>query len=337
MKQLRITYTILLVFLLASCASYNKIEFEVLLPSKYSFTEPVSQLAVLNNASEQASTVGHTNYKKTINYKPQNKRHKTGSIALQIDSASSTCLYNVYNYLSETQMYEHIYFSKEKAYPKVNSYSSRNYFDTYGADALLVLEQLNYQDNFTINKNVIYNTKSYELEVIVKSSWSIYFSQTPSQAYAFHVSDTLYWNTPNIDRSECIYHTIWENGAKAAKMISPQWQKTSRLYYAGASYIYKQIDQALANNDWTQAATYWKQIYDGQKKNRKTKARMAYNMALYFEFKNDFESALSWIIEANTLFSEQEALYEVQMCMEYTKILQARQVNKKRIDQQWGL
>lgn len=335
----RLTLAIFTLLLLASCASYNNIELEVLLPSKYSFKSPVKHLVILNNANEQAPNVGHSNYQQSVaGYHLKTKGKRIGGIHLEVDSTTTNCIYNLYNYLSATEMYEQLdLVKKSSTQPKINSYTTRNYFKDYNADALLVLERLEYQDNYTVIRNKTYDTEDYELEVIAQSSWSIYFSQNPTQAYTFSVKDTLYWNKRNIDRSDCILHTVWENGAKAAKKISPHWQKSSRLYYAGTSYIYNQIELALANDDWTLAASYWKQIYDGQKKNKKTKGRMAYNMALFFEVENDFDSALSWIREASVIFTQQDSLYEVIMCQEYAKILQGRKVNKKKIDQQWGL
>lgn len=336
MSKVYYIYIAILLFF-TSCASFNKVSLEVLQPSEFTFKTPVKQLAIINNAPDQAAHIGHTNYKQLINYKPNNKKIKTGSTSIQIDSTNLTCLYNLYNKLNETQAYEQLYLIKEQASPSVAPYSSQQYFNQYKTDALLVLERMKYQDNFTSIKNEIYNVDYQEIEVIVSSDWSLYFSINPTQAYNFNVKDTLYWEQRHANRADCVSQTLWKNGASTAKKISPYWQEVKRYYYTGTSYIYKEAELAIKNNDWQQAASLWKKIYDGQKKENKAKARMAYNMALYFEYQTDFESALSWLKEAINIFKTKEANYELVVAQEYNDTLKERQAQQRQIEQHLGL
>lgn len=326
------------ILFLSSCVTYNKINIDVLQPSAYAFPEPVNQIIVLNNAKEQASNVGHTNYKKTINYNiPNPKKKKIKEVNISVDSTITACLYNVNNTLNSTGLFTKVLKSKKLNNSTIAPYNSYKFFESYDADALLVLERLTYQDNFTLLTNKIYGNEEYEIEVIVKSNWSLYFSEQSSQIYTFEVSNTLYWDEQDADRADCILQTVYENGNNAAQRISPNWEQVSRLYFTNISYVYKEIEEAIALDDWTTAAKRWKAIYDNQRKDNKTKGYMAYNLALYFEMKNDLEASLSWLATANTLFTNNRAESEVSICQLYTKILNKRIINQKLIEDQFGL
>ncbi len=326
------------ILFLSSCGTYNKINIDVLQPSTYAFPEPVNQIVVHNNAKEQASNVGHTNYKSTINYNNSNpKKKKIKEVNIKVDSTITTCLDNVNITLNSTGLFTKVLESEELKNTTIAPYNSYKFFKSYDVEAILVLERLTYQDNYTLLTNKIYGNEEYEVEVIVKSNWSLYFSEKPAHGYPFEVSNTLYWNEKDADRTDCILQTVNENGYTAAQKISPYWEQVSRLYFTNISYVYKEIEEAIAQNDWTTAAKRWKAIYDSQRKDNKTKGRMAYNLALYFEMKNDFEASLSWLATADTLFTKTRAESEVYICQLYTKILNKRIINQKLIEQQFGL
>ena len=336
MHKARLFILCLITALFSACASYNYITIETLQPSQYTLKAPVQHLTIFNNAFEQDSTQGHTSTKANI-FQTKASYYKLSGDTISIDSGTVTCLYNLYNHLTESQIYQSVELIEQRAEPKINSYTSLKLFQQHPSDAFLVLNHLTYADKLTSIYHPSYNYKEYELRVIVKSSWSIYFKELPTRAYSFQVSDTLYWDQSDADREECLYQAIWENGASAAKKLSPHWEKSTRLYYSGNSYIYKQIEKAITQENWKEAATHWKKLYDSSKKESKTKARLAYNMALYFEMENNFETALSWLEIANTMFSSKKAYYESKNALEYAKILQERLNFKKRIDDQWGL
>ena len=64
---------------------------------------------------------------------------------------------------------------------------------------------------------------------------------------------------------------------------------------------------------------------------------MAYNMALYFEYQTDFDTALSWLKEAISIFKTKEANYELVIAQEYNDTLKERQAQQRQIEQHLGL
>ncbi len=91
-------------------------------------------------------------------------------------------------------------------------------------------------------------------------------------------------------------------------------------------------------NNWNEAAKIWYHIYESE--NKKQKARAAYNLALSYEIRNDFQEAKAWAEISRNLFetlkSIQVSEIERKMAFKYFESLNERFAETEALHKQLG-
>lgn len=319
--------------LFSACSSYQYVNIDVLTPSDYQIPSTTDSVILLNNSKEQASNEGHITTNKYISYNTITER-EIRKDNIKVDSTTSIALYNMYNYLDESMLFSSIKIGRKEAEPRIFALNIDNTLQQYEADALIILESLKYND---ILRNInYYGNEANEIEVNTQSEWLIYYADNPYHPYRFTVKDTLYWESYATSRTNCVEEAIWNNAKLAAKQIIPHWISVNRIYYTGFNYIYNSIDDAIEKQDWESAAKHWMDLYNSEKKNTCQKGRMAFNMALFFEMKNDLDTSIMWLGKAIESFTEKNAKSELKLCGLYAKILNKRLSNQKKLNKQYS-
>jgi len=332
----QLCYIICLVFL-ASCASYNTLDIDILKPSSYQIPSDINSIVLINNSPEQAPSTGHSSYKQDITDYPT-KIRKLSTDSIQVDSTCTNLLYSMSNQLSTSMLFSEVTLGRKAFLPHVNVLNIDRAFQDYPADAMLVLESLTYQDKLTLFYYRYYDTYESELEVITHSIWTLYFDKEKNiTPFRFIVSDTLYWDQNYVERSECVIEAVWHNAEKAAQYICPYWISVNRIYHTGKGSIYRNIDKNIQKNAWDKAAKQWILLFNGEKKKSLKKARMAYNMALFFEINNDLETAREWLSIAMEIFSDKQDKKNLNLCQLYDKVLENRLILQEQLNAQLGL
>ncbi len=327
----KIIINISLILLFCSCTSYRFATIDVLQPATYSLPIQIDSILILNNAKEQDCSQGHSTVRKL------SKEIQTYLISEVKESKDTVDVDSTTNYaitaFSEAIKQSGIFSSGIKLIPtydesKKHTRSILDAFKSYNVDAIITLESLNYQDILTYH-----SAFESELKTITHSDWNIYFISNPLKGHRFSTEESYYWSS-KVNRTECIKEAASYNGIKAAKEIFPYWKSDNRLYFGGINYMYTSIDKDIKNNNWKSAATKWKRLYDGEKKSSYMKGKMAYNMALFFEVKNELKTALDWINIANDIFKKKENKDYLAICQEYYSILKKRSENNDTLDKQ---
>lgn len=317
-----------------ACSTYHVVDIDVLSPSPYQVPTSVQHISIINNAQEQASNVGHVTYKQNITYSSNSKKKKMSDDIIQVDSTTTSAIHNMYNYLEESMLFTDVRLARTSPKPHIYYGNIEQAFQSYPSDAILFLESLTYTDILTYHYDQ-YFLNEPEIEIKTRSQWLLYYGDDLSKPYRFTVKDTLYWNTVDVDRAECVIEGVWNNAKLAAERITPHWVSVNRLYYTGSSFAYSQIDEAIKNQNWEEAGTLWISLYNSESKNTKRKGRMAFNMALLFEMKNDIETSVMWLNNAIEIFTEKGAENELQICSLYASVLDNRLNIQKKLDQQF--
>lgn len=316
---------LLSVIILGSCSAYKSVKIDILSPSPYDIPLAVQNIVIVNNAEEQDSTIGHSTFK-VKNIYPRKK--KISSDTIKVDSATTAALHSMYNQIDASQFHPSVKIAN------ITKNSISKTLTNSSADALLVLEKLKYTDNLMHTVYEYYNIDDTELEVMVTSKWSLYYSDKSIAPHTFTHTDSLYWNEKQINRAEAVIEAIWINSESCAKHILPHWITVDRLYYNGSGFVSNEIDEYISKHDWENAAKLWITLYNGEKKETKKKAKMAFNMALFFEMKNDIQTALTWLELSEDIFIEKNAESESKMCALYSKVLMKRLYIQEKLDEQ---
>jgi len=323
----------LLALVLSACSSVNLMEIDILLPSNYQVRPEVQDIVIINNAREQASNVGHRTYRQSTNN--YHRKRKMSDDIIEVDSTGATAIYNMYNHLVESHLFSSVEIGRKEAKPHIAYTHLDKAAIQYPGDALLFLESLRYTDDKNITYDNYSGTNFTEIRVLTRSQWLLYYPDESTKPYRFTIKDTLYWNQEDADRADCVLQGVWNNAKLASEHISPYWKTVERLYYTGASYVYKEIEASIKKQDWEKAGELWMAIYNGEKKNTLKKARMAFNMALFFEMKNDLETAMSWLGEACETFEKKGNQNDLRIYSIYVTILNNRLLLQERIDAQY--
>lgn len=326
---------IISIVLLSGCSSYQTVSIDTLNAPAHPISPNIKKIVLLNNSEEQPANIGHTTYKQKATYSVTTTKKKVHSLEIKVDSTCTTALYSMSNQLNTSLLLDYVSIGRKSASPHITTYSAKHVLNQYQADALLVLEELAYEDNLTHTYYEYFEVSEDEIEVSTHSKWNLYYANNQSP-YTFIMNDTLYWNDGELNRADCVLEAVWNNAEKSTKNIIPYWSTASRVYYTKNSLIYKEISEHINRGDWEAAAKIWISLYKAEKKDNNFKGRMAFNMSVFFETQNDIETALEWLGIANKIFVEKSSATDLNLCSQYIVILDARLKNEEKLNEQFN-
>ena len=155
----------------------------------------------------------------------------------------------------------------------------------YGADGLIALELF---DSDSYN-----STNSAE----VKTLWRVYYPDERKiiDEYIVHSGANNFSLSVLVPSG---YRAISKAGAYGAELyfnrIVPNFTREARYYYTKGSHEIKAAKKSVKLRNWDQAIYYWEVETESQT-NQKNEGKAAYNLALAYEIKEDFDKALEWI------------------------------------------
>lgn len=157
--------------------------------------------------------------------------------------------------------------------------------EEYGADGLIALE--------------LFDSDSYNSSnsAEVRTQWRVYY---PNERKI--IDEFIVYSGAN-DHSfssfvPAAYSSISKAGAYGAELyfnrIVPNFTREVRYYYTKGSHEIKAAKKSVKLGNWDQAIYYWEVETESQT-NQKNEGKAAYNLALAYEIKEDFDKALEWI------------------------------------------
>jgi len=217
--------------------------------------------------------------------------------------------------------------------------------ETNNSDALIVLEafdsdlsrNVNYRD---VSKTVsggkvterVYNSK---LTVSVEVGWRIYYpnrqvivdnynhERTNSRSAS---GSTELISNGKLPRKEAVVKlTANQLGEEYGRRISPSRVKLIRFYYGSGNYVFKKGKQKVIDKNYDAAIDIWLNQFETTL-NQKTKGKSAYNLAVAYEVKSDYENAIYW--------AEQAIQNQNKKARKYLVLLRERVEEERRLQQQ---
>jgi len=157
--------------------------------------------------------------------------------------------------------------------------------EEYGADGLIALE--------LFDSDSYYSSNSAE----VKTLWRVYYPDERKiiDEYKVHSGANNFSLLVLVPSG---YRAISKAGAYGAELyfnrIVPNFTREARYYYTKGSHEIKAAKKSVKLGNWDQAIYYWEVETESQT-NQKNEGKAAYNLALAYEIKEDFDKALEWI------------------------------------------
>jgi hypothetical protein len=214
-----------------------------------------------------------------------------------------------------------------------------------GADALVTLEVF---DSNTLtrtyprttqrqgNDGKTYNvvTHFHESNVTVNTGWRFYDYRRKIIVDEYRASSnnlfTSQGDTPgaalgrHLAKRDMLKQVGALGGQNYGARISPTWMTVSRYFYKKGSNDMKLAKTRAKYNDWDGAAEIWQRVISSDPKNA---GKANYNMALYYERKDELEEAMNFARKA-------AHDYHIKQAYQYMNILQGRIADRDRLNQQ---
>lgn len=316
----------IIILVLSSCVNYREAtSIDVLVPPKYQVPTSVQDISIVDNTTPSKVKANHTTHLVDLDKRYGKKKESNDKI--KIDSATTTFLSNFEIEANNSPAFQSI---------KVIPSSKDHIFRSTPCDAIVMLDGFEYSNDLRKFHYGPHKSNMREVRMITKSTWSIHYANPTTNPHRFVVSDTLYWEGRRLDRKDCIYQSFWSNATKATQEFIPHWQAVQRLYYSNIFYTQNLAESHLKEGEWKEAAEVWMSIYNSQKRPSKTKGKMAFNMALYFETTNNIDGAIEWLSSAQTIFKKKKMEEEMKLCSIYHQILKTRKEHNIELDKRFN-
>ncbi|MDL2223368.1 DUF6340 family protein [Bacteroidales bacterium OttesenSCG-928-M11] len=210
---------------------------------------------------------------------------------------------------------------------------------------IISLDKIEYDLNLNVETLSSKNSPDlkYQIEDNVKMQLfvSLYAPGIKEKISTFVVCDSLnhqYIYTLGIDDDPLFDKLIEEIlsgmatnlGRQLAYRFVPHWQTQTRIVYSGHSSRMKEAYSYATKDNWEAAEEIWTTLYN-QEKNKKAQVKLAINLALTQELKDDYESGIDWLRKANRHAEESnlsDKSSEVIYIKEYLELLEKRRLSE---------
>lgn len=313
-KSINILTAALTSILLTSCSNMNYIGIETYNPAEVTFPKNVGTVVIVNNAVTQPNNFG-------VNAILANK---------QIDSCSVK-LDSVLHYATQTlaaNIQDGKYFNKVLIYKEPTRTSGQFYADVKltpedvelicsrtKADAVISVDRIMFNTNIFVYP-FNYDYLMGDVTVKIASEIRAYLPNRPNPLATVHIHDSIHTVIESeIDRKSAVptiklpftediaNYATTQIFSETSPNFVPHWNSESRHYFKGLNSRWKEATVYAINEKWSQAAQHWLQIYTNSSATA-TKAKAAYNLALYYEIKGNLPQALEWATQSNALFEK---------------------------------
>lgn len=175
--------------------------------------------------------------------------------------------------------------------------------ETLGVDLLFAMErvQIQLKESSLFLPDLMMDVPV--LDGIVTPLVRVYIPGRQSSLYSVSKTDTICWElSPELTYGQIIKESS-EYGAKMpVTNLLPHWKEQQRFYFDGSNADMRDAGVYVREQNWDAAAELWQMLYDTRK--GKVRMRAAYNLAVYYEMKDDFVRAKECLETAASLAKE---------------------------------
>jgi len=287
---------VLLLSLISSCVSYERITIEVFKPAKYSLPPDVHKIALISR---------NLKYTKDTLQNYQNKNHRLIKDRIWANSDSMAipiCMDSLAFQLRSQNRIDSVILLPINTYQRVRANEIRpanmEWYKKVSratrADGLVLL------DMFSCFYSQETNYSAPTAKVVTSNIWSFYDANQQKITDRFIQIDTLYWNrtdedgnviNKNIpDKKEAIGLAAGVIGKNYSKHITPSWNMVFRNMMISKEAEAKKAFNLAKNGEWDKASAIWQKYTES--KNKKLKIIGLYNLALAHEMNGEIEQAI---------------------------------------------
>ena len=291
------------------------ISFDQLQAADVSFPDAVRKVAVINNMPVLKTKDNHEILSSEL--------EGDGKVASE---ALAENIANV-NYFDQVIICDSVFRAQDKV-PRVNVILTkeevRKLSEDLGVDMILSFDRIHIQTKPGVLFYPDFPMPIDAVDGIISPIVRVYIPNRDKPLFVVAKQDTISWEIePAL------------SDRKIVKDLLPHWDEVARFYYDGGNIEMRDAGVYLRENNWDEAYSQWKIAYEKRKGQQKMKA--AFNIALYYEIKDNVEQAKEWLGKAKKLVisgSRDEqliAFYSLELEKRESKLSQLR-IQMKRFD-----
>ena len=330
-----------------SCISISTIDLDVLRPAVISIDPEILSVAVVD---------------KSLPYRDENVHivtipKETVTIdSVWIDNFSQITVTAMADVLQSKMFFDTVYYhnESEQKYIVDKGYVSEQELIEiiedicyiYDVQAVIFLESYKYKTKLSLTDlgHIYYGS----LDASGSIFWKMY-DQNANLIDMYLQSDSIFWDKTGNRFAEILnelpeqavaIETLAEYlGESYITRISPFWETVPRAYFNKGHHLFERANDLHSIGNWSEAAKVWYYVYENG--NKYQKAQAAYNIALSYEVRGDFDEAVAWGAISSYLFQKMGAMrvskYEKRLSYQYYFQLNERLQQKIKLDEQIGL
>jgi tetratricopeptide (TPR) repeat protein len=313
--------------LFASCSSLQTISFDQLQAADVSFPDAVRKVAVINNMPVLKTKDNHEILSSEL--------EGDGKVASE---ALAENIANV-NYFDQVIICDSVFRAQDKV-PRVNVILTkeevRKLSEDLGVDMILSFDRIHIQTKPGVLFYPDFPMPIDAVDGIISPIVRVYIPNRDKPLFVVAKQDTISWEIEPVLSDRKIVKEASEYAASIpVEHLLPHWDEVARFYYDGGNIEMRDAGVYLRENNWDEAYSQWKIAYEKRKGQQKMKA--AFNIALYYEIKDNVEQAKEWLGKAKNLVksgSRDEqliAFYSLELEKRESKLSQLR-IQMKRFD-----
>lgn len=274
-----------------SCSSLQTVSFDQLQAADVSFPDAVKKVAVINNMPVLAAK----------------ENPETISAELEGDGkvAAEALAKNIadVNYFDQVVICDSVFRANDEV-PRVNVVLTKDEVgrltEDLGVDMVFSFDRVHIHTKPGILFFPDFPVPIDAVDAVISPIVRVYVPNRDKPLFIVAKQDTISWEIdPALSDKKIIKEASEYAASIPVEHLLPHWREVTRFYYDGGNVAMRDAGVYLRENNWEGAYELWKTVYD-QKKGR-PKMKAAFNMALYYEIKDELEKAKEWIENARKL------------------------------------
>ena len=307
------SFPLFLLFCLAfsSCQTIEQIPIEYMMPAEINFPPELRRVAIVNNTSstpdnkwiESDASRKDDEIARAVAYHNGDAKIAAESLAEAIANE---------NYFDEVIICDSALRANDK-FTREETLTQKEVKDlteNLDVDFLISLENLQLKATKTIRYIPDWSCYYGSVDVKVYPTLRIYIPKRKNPMLTIAPNDSIFWEEFGNTSSYVQTHLIKDSqiqqeasefaGTIPVKHLLPYWTSATRNLYNNGSVNMRDAAVYVRENSWDKAFKLWEQAFNTAKSDKK-KMQSAYNIAVYYEIKDELEQAETWALKAQEL------------------------------------
>lgn len=307
---------------LTSCSSLQIMSFDQLQAADVSFPGAVRKVAVINNMP----VVQVKENREMLSAELEGD----GKIATEAFAENIAAV----NYFDQVVICDSAFRANDKV-PRVNvqltQQEVRQLADDMGVDLLFTLDRIHIHTKPGVLLYPDFPMPVNAVDAVLSPIVRAYVPGRDKPLFIVAKQDTISWEMhPTLSDAKIVKEASEYAASIPVDHLLPHWKEITRYYFDGGTVEMRDAGVCLRENDWEGALALWQSAYE--KKKGQARMRAAFNVALYYEVKDEVAKAKEWLDKARALAKPTSK--EEQLMTFYALQLDARESNLSKLHTQ---